>query len=199
LRRNEDNFIVGVRRSENNFIFNSTLKEISTYVLFMRRLASKLIFTRIEMPRRIRAEVARHPFGIFEVPAASSDEAQVLFKDAIDHFESLIEELTMTALGYLNSPSKLVFIHHPHLEHLSSDDRGHFWNSTIAETIKRVAARHNVGFYDATADLRRDFGVTPKQYYLPADMHFNREGLRHYGIAVAKELEPLVERAFRQK
>lgn len=55
-----------------------------------------------------------------------------------------------------------------------------------------ASARNNVRYYDATDDLKVEFGAAPERYYIPNDMHFNERGLRAYSDAVAKYLSTAI-------
>lgn len=86
----------------------------------------------------------------------------------------------------LGGPHGLIYINHPHLENLHTS--GEVFNNIVSDTIREVAARNNVRYYDATDDLKLQFGSTPERYYIPNDMHFNERGLKAYSLAVAKYL-----------
>lgn len=66
--------------------------------------------------------------------------------------------------------------------------KGDVFNNVISDTIREVATRNNVRYYDATDDLKAQFGSAPERYYIANDMHFNERGLQACGLAVAKYL-----------
>ncbi len=85
----------------------------------------------------------------------------------------------------MGGPERLIFLHHPHLEHLRANGA---FNGVVSTTIRKVAARHGVRYYDATEDLKAEFGDKATDYYILDDMHLNALGLRAYALAVAKYL-----------
>ena len=89
-------------------------------------------------------------------------------------------------MSMMGTPDALVYIHHPHLQHLGA--AGAVFNNVVSDTVREVASSHRVRSYDATADLKAEFGTEPQEYYIPHDMHFNADGTRAYGIAVARYL-----------
>ena len=104
----------------------------------------------------------------------------------IDYFHRTVEDLTQTIQSLMPGAARLVYIHHPYLEHLTAHGAG--FSSMVAETVAAVALRHEAKFYDATEDLRQEFGRHPENFYIPNDLHLNEHGLQAYGVAVAKFL-----------
>ncbi len=104
----------------------------------------------------------------------------------IDHFEATLDDLTQSVLARTGRRDSLIYVHHPHLEHLATT--GETFNDVVSATLRKVAPRHGVRYYDATADLRAEFGAQPERYYVANDMHFNAAGQRAYGLAVARYL-----------
>ena len=117
-------------------------------------------------------------FLISKLPAAEARKSA-----EIAYFKTTVEDLTQTVLSRMGAPNRLIYIRHPHLEHLRTD--GMVFNDVISATVREIASRHNVKYYDAAEDLRT---TDPEKYYLPNNMHFNAAGTRSYAIAVAKYL-----------
>lgn len=104
-------------------------------------------------------------------------------------FEARVDELLSTASALMGGREKVLVAYHPHLQHLQPDARGRFWNTFVRDTLERVARRSGVAFYDATDDLRQEFGASPQAYYWPNDMHFNFEGLAAYARHLSTRIE----------
>lgn len=182
--------IVAVRRTPLGEEFRQGLAAASNKPLYLQRLVAKLYFTRIVYPRlsvEYRSNMQQDGFWASRVPIA---EARERYGAAIAYFAGTLEDLTHTVVSRIGGPQHLIYIHHPHLENLHT--KGDVFNDVVSATIREVATHNNVRYYDATDDLKIEFGAAPERYYIPNDMHFNERGLRAYGLAVAKYLSTAI-------
>jgi len=184
--RDAEGSIVAVRRTPVTVLFQRGLIESTSKLLYLHRFVSKLYFTRIEYPKAFSQYNLDKPLDMFWASRLAAPEAAEKYGKAIDYFKATLDDLTRTVLSRSRGADDLVFIHHPHLEHLKST--GQAFNDVVSAAVQEVASRHNVRYYDATADLSKEFGSDPERYYIPNDMHFNPAGLRAYGVAVARYL-----------
>jgi hypothetical protein len=184
--RDQSGSIVAVRRTPLGEEFRQGLVAACKKPLYLQRLLAKLYFTRIVYPRLsadYRRNMEQDLFWASRVPIAVARER---YGAAIGYFAATLQDLTDTAVRLMGSPQDVIYIHHPHLENLHT--KGDVFNNVVSDTIGEVAARNNVRYYDATDDLKMQFGAVPGRYYIPNDMHFNARGLRAYGLAVANYL-----------
>jgi lysophospholipase L1-like esterase len=184
--RDDDGSITAVRPTPVYVQFHNGLVDSTSKILFTHRLFSKLYFTSIEYPRLLARYNERRPndnLFLAKLPAA---EARQIHASEIEHFKSTLDDLTRTVVARVGSPQRLIYIHHPHLGHLSTT--GIKFNNVVSEVLRDVASRNNVRYYDATEELKVEFGGSPETYYIPDDVHFNAAGTRAYGIAVGKYL-----------
>ncbi|MGE0236829.1 SGNH/GDSL hydrolase family protein [Methylocystis sp.] len=129
---------------------------------------------------------------VFELSSLDPAAAREKFKNELAFFKGNVEEL-VSVLEESHFPlSHLIFIRHPHLNHLLNGSAGPIFNSVVFETVKDVAETKNVAIYDATPDLRLIFKDKPESYYFPNDMHFNFDGMAAYSKVVADRLRPLL-------
>lgn len=115
-------------------------------------------------------------FWVSRTPVA---EARERYGSAIAYFAATLDDLTETVTKLMGRPRGLIYIHHSHLEKPAHHRR--VFNNLISDTIREVTARNNVRYYDATDDLKAEFGAAPERYFIPSDMHFNEarpEGLQ---------------------
>lgn len=178
--------IVAVRRTPLAEEFRQGLVAAGKKPLYLQRLLAKLYFTRVVYPRlsaQYRRNMEQDGFWVSRVPIA---EARQRDGAAIAYFAATLQDLTETVTRFMGGPQGLIYIHHPHLENLHTS--GDVFNNVVSDTISEVAAHNNVRYYDATDDLKREFGASPECYYIPNDMHFNERGLKAYSLAVAKYL-----------
>ena len=168
------------------FQFHQGLIDSTNKPLYLHRLLAKLYFSKIEYPRIFAEYVAARPADIFVVSRLPADKARQEYGDAIGYFRQTLTDLTTTILARMSDPDRLIYIHHPHLQHLAGG--GDVFNDVVAATVREVAGANKVRFYDATDQLRIEFGGQPERYYIPNDMHFNSRGLRAYARAVARYL-----------
>jgi len=153
---------------------------------------SKLYFTRVEFPELLPHASQQGLYDNLALAKPPAVEARQNHQAEIEYFKATLEDLTQTVSSRLGRPARLVFIHHPHLEHLQTT--GVVFNNVVAATLQDVSARNGVRYYDATDDLKKEFGSGAQNYYIPNDMHFNLAGTRAYGTAVAKYLAATSDR-----
>lgn len=184
--RDQSGSIVAVRRTPLADEFLKGLAAASTKPLYLQRALAKLYFTRVVYPQlseEYRRAMEPDGFWISRLPAA---EAKQKYDAVIRYYEGSLQDLAQTVAQLMGGPQQLIYIYHPHLENVRT--KGDVFNNVASDAIREVAARNNVRYYDATADLKMQFGAAPERYYIPNDMHFNALGLRAYGLAVAKYL-----------
>jgi hypothetical protein len=184
--RDSSGSIVAVRRTPLAEEFREGLAAASTKPLYLQRLFAKLYFTRVVYPRlsaEYHSTMEPDGYWISRLPVA---EARQKYGAVIRYYAGSLEDLTRTVVGLMGDPQRLIYIYHPLLYNFGT--KRVVFNSVASDTIREVAARHNVRYYDATDDLRKVFGGAPERYYIPNDMHFNERGLQAYGLAVAKYL-----------
>jgi len=189
VTRDHNGSIVAVRRSPLTAQFQRRLIESTSKALYLHRLLAKLYFTKITYPRSFEQYYRGKPADLLWASRLPGAEARQKYGAAIKYFDATLEDLTKTVLSGVGRHG-IVYIHHPHLEHLRSG--GDAFNDVVSTTVREVAARHNARYYDATEDLKAQFGLHPERYYIPDDMHFNEHGLRAYGVAVARYLGSIV-------
>jgi lysophospholipase L1-like esterase len=186
--RDDTGSITAVRHTPLTSRFQQGLLESTNKLLYLHRLVAKLYFTKIEYPR-LYAEYRKNEVVPIFMSNLPKEEIRKTYADQVEYFMARLEDLTQTVLRLADSADKLVYIHHPHLQHLEASPGR--YNNIVSEALREVAARHHVRYYDAADDLQVEFGGTPENYYLPNDMHLNAAGLRAYGVAVAKYLAKL--------
>jgi hypothetical protein len=189
--RDDAGSIIAVRHTPLTSEFQRGLLESTDKTLYLSRFIAKLYFTGIKYPR-IYAESMKNKIIPVFMSDLSESEVRTAHADEIAYFASSLDDLTHSILRLTGSPDKLVYIHHPHLPHLKAS--GQRYNNIVSETLREVASRHGVRYYDATDDLKERFGSEPERYYIPNDPHFNQAGARVYSIAVAEHLVEMLTR-----
>jgi hypothetical protein len=184
--RDDAGSIIAVRPTPLAQWFYDGLVKSTDKPLYIQRLASKLYFTRIEFPKMYDKYWAGKPNDNVWLSRLPEVEAKRAYGADIEYFRTVLDDLTQTVVSRMGTPDALIYIHHPHLPHFGA--AGAAYNNIVSDTVRKVASRHRVRFYDATEELRAEFGNEPQKYYIPDDPHFNAEGQRAYGIAVAKYL-----------
>jgi hypothetical protein len=184
--RDDAGSIVAVRPTPLALWFYDGLVKSTDKPLYIQRLASKLYFTEIEFPKLYDKYWAGKPNDNVWLSRLPEAEARRAYGADIAYFATTLDDLTQTVVSRMGTPDALIYIHHPHLPHFGA--AGAAYNNIVSDTVREVASRHHVRFYDATEDLRAEFGTEPQKYYIPHDVHFNADGQRAYGVAVAKYL-----------
>lgn len=146
----------------------------------------------LKLINSLSAQRTKENDAIFELSKLDAESARTRFKDQLAFFKSNVGEI-ISALKEDNFDlDRLIFIRHPHLEHLSGGANGPVFNNVIFEAVKDVAADNNVKIYDSSPDLQISFNGRPELYYFKNDMHFNFKGMEAYGQAVSAKLAPLL-------
>ncbi len=130
--------------------------------------------------------------AIFELSTLDADSARAKFKEELSFFKSNIQEIIDALKEYNFDLDHLMFIRHPHLEHLSGGAGGPAFNNVIFAAVKEVAAANNVKIYDSLPDLQAAFNGQPEAYYFKNDMHLNFKGMDAYSAAVSAQLAPML-------
>lgn len=192
VMRDDAGSVVAVRPTPLGIWFYDGLVKSTDKTLYLHRLVSKLYFTRIEFPRLYELYWSGKPNDNLWLSRLPEAAARSSHGPAIAYFQAMLEDLTQTVVSRMGTADAVVYIHHPHLQHLGAP--GVVFNNIVADTVREVASRHRVRFYDATEDLKTEFGAEAQKYYIPNDVHFNAAGTRAYGIAVAKYLAATLAR-----
>ncbi len=104
------------------------------------------------------------------------------------YFKRQVTELGEVLIERLGDRRKILFAHHPHLNHLTPDPTGKLWPALVSETVRGAASSLHIEYFDATPDMRECCEHSAKQLYIAGDMHFNAEGMRTYSSFLAKHL-----------
>jgi hypothetical protein len=181
--RDDAGSIIAVRHTPLTTEFQLGLLKSTDKKLYLSRFIAKLYFTRVQYPRIYAERMKNKIIPIFMSDLPESD-VRTTYAEQIAYFAASLDDLTQSVIRLTGSPEKLVYIHHPHLPHLKTSGRQ--YNNIVSETLREVASRYGVRYYDATEDLKVRFGNDPERYYIPDDPHFNQSGARIYSIAVAE-------------
>jgi hypothetical protein len=183
--RNKSGKNVGVRVSPIGHECSIGLMEARKYPSYLMRFAAKLWLSFVHMPSVI-AKYQSSDLTLFSYSADHDQNLEQKYADALLSFRQNLQELADVLRDYTRDGSRVLFIFHPHLEHLKPDANGRVWNDLVSSSVKRVSAANNFHFYNATETLKQRFGPHPENFYWGnGDMHFNRRGLKEYSNAVA--------------
>jgi lysophospholipase L1-like esterase len=181
ITRNASGENVGVRVSPSLYAFSAGLIAMRSHWLYLHRLVDKLWLTLVTVPR-LRRE--RPVSDLFLVSRDRDPQAAQKHAGAIAIFERNIAELIGVVRQSLPA-DRIVFVSHPHLEHLLPADDPRRWNDIVRSSVAKVAKAHGALYFDSTAELARHFDGRPQDYFLNGDMHFNFRGMGQYADSVA--------------
>jgi hypothetical protein len=183
--RNERGQNVGVKVSPIGHECSVGLMEARQHPLYLMRLAAKLWLSLVHMPsvtRKYRSD----DLILFGYSQDHDTNLEQKYSKPLSVFRQDLQELADVLTDYTKDGSRVLFIYHPHLEHLKPDAAGHVWNDIVSSSVQKTCVANNMLFYNATAALKRRFGSKPENFYWwSGDMHFNFEGLEEYSNAVA--------------
>jgi lysophospholipase L1-like esterase len=181
ITRNARGENVGVRASPSLYAFSAGLIESRGHWLYLHRLIDKLWLTLVTVPRLQRE---RPLPDLFIVSRERDPQAAQQHGAELAIFERNIAELIGVIRQTLPA-DRIVFISHPHLEHLLPPDDARHWNDIVRSRVAGIAAAHGAFHFDAAPELARRFAGRPQDYYLTDDMHFNFRGMGEYARSVA--------------
>jgi hypothetical protein len=159
--------------------------------IFIVRLLKSLYHTKIHMPafsQRFKTDNR----SVLEFSRNKIENAKEIYQTEINFFRDNVIELADTLIQLVDDRRKILFLYHPHLQHLKVDSNGQYWNRFVSTTVKEVADYFHIAFYDASDELTTLFNGKPQEYYWDKNIHFNFKGLNIYGELVAKRLLKLI-------
>lgn len=192
--RDENGKITRVKRAPLAQAFITGFLRIKKQPLYLSRLISKIIHSRIYMPYITYRYHQRDPRDALCFSKDNTPGWQERHKAEIAFFEDNIRQLIETLIELMGKRQRIIFIHHPHLRHIQPDPQAGYWNPLISSIVKKETRKYGVSFYDSTEEIKKSFGERPQDYYLSEDMHFNFQGLKIYAKLIAQKLLPLIKR-----
>ncbi|MBA2398165.1 MAG: hypothetical protein H0V72_05625 [Bradyrhizobium sp.] len=182
--RNEHGQNVGVKASPIGRECSIGLMEARKHPLYLMRLGAKLWHSLVHMPAVI--EKNRSDFTLFSYSQDQGTDLERKYAEPLLSFRNNLQELAEVLKDYTKDGSRVLFISHPHLQHLKPDTKGRLWNNLVSSSVQGICVANNFLFFDATGTLKQRSGSHPKRFYWSAnDMHFSHEGLAEYSAAVA--------------
>ncbi len=182
--RNERGQNVGVKTSPIGHECSIGLMEAREHPLYLMRFVAKLWLSYVRMPSVI--EKYRSGLTLFSYSQDHDADLERKYSEALFVFRQNLQELADVLKDYTGDGSRVLFIFHPHLEHLKPDAAGHVWNDLVSSTVQKTCAANNFIFFNATETLKQRFGSHPENFYWRnGDMHYNFKGLEEYSNAVA--------------
>ena len=181
ITRNAKGENVGVKASPSLYAFSAGLIAMRGHWLYLHRLIDKLWLTLVTVPR---LQQERPVPDLFVVAHDHDPQAAQKHAGDLAIFERNIAEL-IGVIRQTVPADHIVFIAHPHLEHLLPPTDARRWNDIVRSSVAKVANAHGALFFDSTPELARHFAGRPQDYYLNGDIHFNFRGMGQYADAVA--------------
>jgi len=182
--RNERGQNVGVKASPIGHECSVGLMEARKHPFYLMRLAARLWHSFVHMPAVM--EKNRSDFTLFSYSQDQDTDLERKYAEPLRSFRNNLQELAEVLKDYTKDGSRVLFISHPHLQHLKPDSRGRLWNNLVSSSVQRICVANDFLFFDATGTLKQRSGSQPERFYWGAnDMHFSHEGLAEYSAAVA--------------
>lgn len=153
--------------------------------LYLMRLVAKLWHLNVHMSILFKKNRAREAFGNLAYLQDHSPNLEQKYSEALSVFRQNLQELGEVLKDFTKDGNRVLFIYHPHLEHLRPDAAGRLGTNLVSSSVQRTALANDELFFNATEILKQRFGSHPEQYYWKRDMHFNFQGLEEYSRAVA--------------
>jgi len=181
--RNERGQNVGVKVSPIGHECSTGLMAARKHPLYLMRFVAKLWHSFVQMPSVI--EKYRSDLTLFSYSEEHGADLEQKYAKALLVFRQNLQELAEILKDYTKDGSRVLFIYHPHLQHLKPDAAGRLWNDLVSSSVQKASVANNFLFFSAKETLKRRFGPHPENFYWKDDMHFNFKGLEEYSAAVA--------------
>jgi hypothetical protein len=183
--RNERGQNVGVKVSPIGHECSAGLMQAREHPLYVMRLVAKLWHTYVRMPAVIE-KYRGSDLALFAYSRDHGADLEQKYSEALSTFRQNLQELADVLKDYTGDGSRVLFVFHPHIQHLKPDASGHLWNDLVSSSVKKMCAANNFLFFNATATLKQRFGSHPEKFYWRSgDMHYDFKGLEEYSAAVA--------------
>ena len=183
--RNERGQNVGVKVSPIGHECSVGLMEARKHPLYLMRLAAKLWHSHVHMPAVIE-KYRGSDLTLFSYSRDHGANLEQTYSKALSAFRQNLQELADVLKGYTRDGSRVLFVFHPHLQHLQADASGRVWNDLVSSSVQKMCAANGFLFFNATETLKARFGPHPENFYWrKEDMHYDYKGLEEYSKAVA--------------
>ncbi|MET3839981.1 hypothetical protein [Bradyrhizobium sp. OAE829] len=182
--RNERGQNVGVKASPIGRECSLGLMEARKHPLYLMRFAARVWHSFVHMPAVV--EKNRSDFTLFSYSQDQGSDLERKYAEPLASFRSNLQELAEVLKDYTRDGSRVLFISHPHLQHLKPDAKGRLWNNLVSSSVQKTCVANGFLFFNATEALKKRSGSRPERFYWGGnDMHFSHEGLAEYSAAVA--------------
>ena len=181
--RNDRGQNVGVKVSPIGHECSIGLMEARDHPLYLMRFVAKLWHSFVHMPSVV--EKYRSDFTLFSYSQDHGADLEQKYSEALLVFRQNLQELAEILKDYTKDGSRVLFIYHPHLQHVKPDVAGRLWNGLVSSTVQNICVANDFLFFNATETLKQRFGAHPENFYWKGDMHFNFKGLEEYSSSVA--------------
>ena len=182
--RNERGQNVGVKASPIGRECSLGLMEARKHPLYLMRFAARVWHSFVHMPAVV--EKNRSDFTLFSYSQDQGSDLERKYAEPLARFRSNLQELAEVLKDYTGDGSRVLFISHPHLQHLKLDAKGRLWNNLVSSSVQKICVANGFLFFNATEALKKRSGPRPERFYWGGnDMHFSHEGLAEYSAAVA--------------
>ena len=176
---------VGVKTSPIGHECSVGLMEAREHPLYLMRFVAKAWVSLVHMPAVIK-KYRSDELVLFSYSQDHGADLEQKYSEALSSFRQNLQELADVLKDYAGDGSRVLFIFHPHLQHLKPDAEGRVWNDLVSSTVQKMCIANNFLFFNATATLKQRFGSHPENFYWrQGDMHFSFKGLKEYSAAVA--------------
>ncbi|QWG20266.1 hypothetical protein KMZ68_10750 [Bradyrhizobium sediminis] len=182
--RNEGGQNVGVKASPIGHECSVGLMEARQHPSYLRRLAAKLWHTYVRMPAVI--EKYRSGLAMFSYSRDHGPDLERKYSEPLAVFRQNLQELAGVLKEYTRDGSQVLFVSHPHLQHMKPDAAGRVWNDLVSSSVRQTSLANHFLYFNATETLKQRSGSHPEALYWKYDMHFSFEGLKEYSTAVAE-------------
>ena len=196
IQRDEMGKIVAVNYSRPYYEEQNGFLKIKKNRLFITRLFLALYHTQLHMPtytKKYREEFWDGKRTILGFSRDKSENAREKYQAEINFFRENVSELAEALIELMGDRRRILFLYHPHLQHMQPDSDGRYWNRFVSTTVEEVAEEYHVAFYDATGDLMDLSKQDPQDFYWKGNVHFNFKGLKVYGRLVGERIFSLIE------
>jgi hypothetical protein len=129
---------IGVKVSPIGHECSVGLMEARKHPLYLVRLAAKLWLSFVHMPLVIE-RYRSTDLTLFSYSQDHGEDLERKYAKALSSFRQNLQELADVLKDYTHDGSRVLFIFHPHFQHLKPDASGRVWNDLVSSSVQKFA------------------------------------------------------------
>src|SRR6476646_2562428 len=130
---------IGVKVSPIGHECSAGLMQAREHPLYVMRLAAKLWHAYVHMPAVIE-KYRSSDLTLFSYSRDHDGDLERKYAEPLSAFRQNLQELADVLKDYTADGSRVLFVFHPHIQHLKPDAAGRLWNDLVSSSVQKMCA-----------------------------------------------------------